>query len=149
MDIPRLTIKHLERDTIDFLKRQGFPEGYYLASMDLLKREERIVEVVDDPWDLIEVDEAHKFGYRTERFWKLGKILVEARPDRDVMFLSAIPHRGDPRDYISRLQLLDTYLLEGWRALDRRRFYEPTHSSLARDIFINKYGFIHKRYDSL
>ena len=130
MGIPRLNIKHLERDTIDFLKRQDFPEGYYLASMDLLKREERIVEVVDAPWDFIIVDEAHKFGYRTERFWKLGKMLVEARPDRDVMFLSATPHRGDPRDYISRLQLLDTYLLQGWRALDRRRFYELTHSSV-------------------
>ena len=130
MGIPRLKIRQIERNTIDFLKRQGFPEGYYLASMDLLKREERIVEVVDVPWDLIIIDEAHKFGYKTKRFWELGKRLVEAKPGRDVLLLSATPHRGDPRDYISRLQLLDPYLLEGWRALDRRRFYELTHGSI-------------------
>jgi superfamily II DNA or RNA helicase len=128
--IPASKIRHLERHTIDFLKLQNFPEGYYIASMDLLKKEERISEIVNVPWDLIIIDEVHKFGYKTRRFWKIGKMLVEAAPQRNVMFLSATPHRGDPHDYIARLQLLDPYLTEGWRSLDRRQFYETTHGAI-------------------
>ncbi|MEM3710056.1 MAG: helicase-related protein [Nitrososphaerales archaeon] len=130
MGIPASKIRHLERENLDFLKRQGFPVGYYLASVDLLKREERINEVLHVPWDLVIIDEVHKLGYRTERFWKIGKMLVEAKPGRDVIFLSATPHRGVAKDYILRFQLLDPYLPEGWRALDNRPFYEATHGSL-------------------
>ncbi len=130
MGIPPLKIMHIERDTIDFLKARGFQEGYYLASMDLLKREEYIKDVSSVKWDLIIVDEAHKFGHKTRRFWEIGKRLVETVPKRNVVFLSATPHRGDPEDYIKRLQLLDVFLVEGWRALDDRRFYGATHGSL-------------------
>ncbi|MBS7631638.1 DEAD/DEAH box helicase, partial [Candidatus Bathyarchaeota archaeon] len=130
MGISAFRVKHLERNTIEFWKRQNFPEGYYMASMDLLKREERIQEVVNVQWDLMIIDEVHKFGYKTKRFWEIGKKLVEADPKRNIIFLSATPHRGDPRDYILRLQLLDTYLVEGWRSLDNRPFYEATHGSV-------------------
>lgn len=130
MGIPASKIRHLERTVIEFWKMQNFPKGYYIASMDLLKREERMEEAVNVPWDLIIVDEVHKFGYKTLRFWEIGKKLIEADPKRNIIFLSATPHRGDPRDYISRLQLLDPYLLEGWRSLDSRRFYETTHGAI-------------------
>jgi len=101
---------------------QGFQEGYYIASMDLLKREERISRIVDVEWDLIIVDEVHKFGYKTKRFWKIGKMLIEGKPSRNVIFLSATPHRGDPKDYILRLKLLDPYLVEDWKNLDKSFF---------------------------
>jgi len=130
MGIPASKIRHLERGAIEFWKMQNFPEGYYIASMDLLKKEERMQEVVNIPWDLIIVDEVHKFGYKTIRFWEIGKKLIESDPKRNIIFLSATPHRGDPRDYISRLQLLDPYLLEGWRSLDSRQFYETTHGAI-------------------
>ncbi|MEM3536259.1 MAG: helicase-related protein [Candidatus Bathyarchaeia archaeon] len=130
MGIPTSKIKHLESENIEFYRMQGFPEGYYIASMDLLKREERISKIVDLAWDLIIVDEVHKFGYKTKRFWKIGKMLIEGKPSRNVIFLSATPHRGDPRDYIHRLQLLDPYLVEDWKNLDKRLFYEVTHGSI-------------------
>lgn len=130
MGIPALKVKHIENYTMDFLKSINFPEGYYIASMDFLKREERIGEVINVPWDLVIIDEAHKFGYKTKRFWQIGKMLVEGKPERNVLFLSATPHRGDPKDYILRLRLLDPYLTEGWRSLDTRQFYEATHGSL-------------------
>ncbi len=130
MGIPTSKIKHLESENIEFYRMQGFPEGYYIASMDLLKREERISKIVDVEWDLIIIDEVHKFGYKTKRFWKIGKILVEGKPSRNAIFLSATPHRGDPRDYIHRLQLLDPYLVEDWKNLDKRLFYEATHGSI-------------------
>ncbi|RLI36045.1 helicase, partial [Candidatus Bathyarchaeota archaeon] len=78
MGIPASRIRHLERDTLRFLKASGFPEGFYLASMDLLKREEYIDDVAEVRWDLIIADEVHKFGHRTVRFWEIGKKLVEA-----------------------------------------------------------------------
>jgi len=130
MGIPTSKIKHLESENIEFYRMQGFPEGYYIASMDLLKREERISRIVDVEWDLIIVDEVHKFGYRTKRFWKIGKMLIEGNPSRNVIFLSATPHRGDPRDYIHRLQLLDPFLVEDWKNLDKRLFYEVTHGAI-------------------
>ena len=130
MGIPTSKIKHLESENIEFYRMQGFPEGYYIASMDLLKREERISRIVDVEWDLIIVDEVHKFGYRTKRFWKIGKMLIEGNPSRNIIFLSATPHRGDPRDYIHRLQLLDPFLVEDWKNLDKRLFYEVTHGAI-------------------
>ncbi|MEM2998513.1 MAG: helicase-related protein [Thermoproteota archaeon] len=130
MGIPTSKIKHLESGNIEFYRMQGFPEGYYIASMDLLKREERISKIVDVEWDLIIVDEVHKFGYKTKRFWKIGKMLIEGRPSRNAIFLSATPHRGDPKDYILRLKLLDPHLVEDWKNLDRRLFYEATHGSI-------------------
>ena len=130
MGIPTSKIKHLERDNIEFYRTQCFPEGYYIASMDLLKREERISRIVDIEWDLIIVDEVHKFGYKTKRFWKIGKMLIEGKPSRNVIFLSATPHRGDPKDYILRLKLLDPHLVEDWKNLHKRLFYEVTHGSI-------------------
>ena len=130
MGIPTSKIKHLESENIEFYRMQSFPEGYYITSMDLLKREERISRIVDVEWDLIIVDEVHKFGYKTKRFWKIGKMLIEGKPSRNVIFLSATPHRGDPRDYIHRLQLLDPFLVEDWKNLDKRLFYEVTHGAI-------------------
>jgi superfamily II DNA or RNA helicase len=130
MGIPDSKVKQIESYTLEYLKSIDFPEGYYLASMDFLKREERINEVLNTPWDLVIVDEVHKFGHKTERFQQIGKILVEGHPERNVLFLSATPHRGDPEDYIRRLRLLDPYLTEGWRSLDTRQFYDATHGSL-------------------
>jgi len=130
MGIPASKIMHVERDTLHLLEARGFPSGYYLASMDLLKREEYIDFLSHLKWDLIIVDEVHKFGHKTQRFWKIGKKLVEAAPKRHTVFLSATPHRGDPEDYIQRLQLLDVFLVGGWRSLDSRVFYGATHLSL-------------------
>ena len=129
MGIPTSRIHHLERWTIRGLEAQGFPEGYYIASMDLLKRERHLERIIDAPWDLIIVDEAHRFGYKTKRFFNIGKRLIEAHPERNVLFLSATPHRGDARDYTERLKLLDPFL-GGWRELDTKRFYEATHGAI-------------------
>lgn len=130
LGIPPSMIRRLESSTIPFYKSQQFPQGYYLASMDLLKREERLADIINVDWDLIIVDEVHKFGLKTQRFLKIGKNLIEAHPQRNVIFLSATPHRGDPKDYIWRLKLLDPYLIPNWMKLDRKLFYESTHGSL-------------------
>lgn len=129
MGVPTSRIRHLERWTIRGFEAQGFPEGCYIASMDLLKRERHLKRVIEAPWDLIIVDEAHRFGYKTKRFFNIGKRMIEARPERNVLFLSATPHRGDARDYVERLKLLDPFL-GNWRELDIKRFYESTHGAM-------------------
>ncbi|MFN7105986.1 MAG: SNF2-related protein, partial [Pyrobaculum sp.] len=119
---PRL----LDRNTIDRYT-SGFPEGFYLVSMDFLKRSNRISVVQKADWDLVIVDEAHRLGYGTQRFREIGKVIRD--PHRDVLFLSATPHRGDPTDYIERLRLLDPHLVD-WENLDNKDFYRYTHGSL-------------------
>jgi len=122
-------IRRIERNTIRHLVYEGFPDGIYIASMDLVKRDFYFKRVKEIDWDMIIIDEAHRLGKNTERFKKLGEGLVGSFPDRHALFLSATPHRGDPEDYISRLRLLDPYLLAG-RGLDNVKFYSLTHNVL-------------------
>ncbi len=129
MGVPSSRMYQMERDSISALKEEHSSEGYYLASMDLLKKEKNIEKIIKIPWDLIIVDEAHRFGYNTKRFFNIGKRLIEAYPIRNVLFLSATPHRGDPKDYLERLRLLDPYLSE-WKDLDTIKFYEATHGAV-------------------
>lgn len=119
----------LERGDIPLLRARGFPEGFYLVSMDLIKREMHVERVEDAPWDLIIVDEAHKFGYKTERFKRVGGRLLEADPMRNVLLLSATPHRGNVLDYLSRLGLVDPHLIVD-RRLDSASFYGLTHGAI-------------------
>ncbi|MEM0368972.1 MAG: SNF2-related protein, partial [Desulfurococcaceae archaeon] len=51
-------IHQLERNTIAGYQTLGFPEGIYLASIDLIKRNEHKVKILNVKWDLIVVDEA-------------------------------------------------------------------------------------------
>jgi hypothetical protein len=129
MGIPATKIRGLEREDIPLLKARGFPEGFYIASMDLIKREPHVERIEDVPWDMVIVDEAHKFGYKTKRFKNVGRKLLEADPERNVLLLSATPHRGHSLDYIKRLGLVDPYLLVG-RELDNPTFYALTHGSI-------------------
>lgn len=121
--------RRIERDTIDTLYREGFPDGVYLASMDLVKLEKYFNKIRDVPWDVIIVDEAHRLGAKkkeiTQRYLNLGTILMEKFPERNILLLSATPHRGDAYDYISRLRLVDPFL-ESPDVLDRVDFYART-----------------------
>jgi len=138
-------IYRIERYTIRDLSNRGFPEGYYIASMDLIKRNEppygyfsRVQEV---PWDLIIVDEAHRLGIRTERIEKIGRLV--GRPKRNVFMLTATPHRGIPEDYLERLTLIDPYLLKG-EHLDNREFYSLTHNVV---VFRRRKEEVNKIYE--
>ncbi|MEM3753491.1 MAG: helicase-related protein [Candidatus Micrarchaeaceae archaeon] len=127
-------IKEIVRKNIKTLERENFRDPYYIASIDLIKREEHknIIKAVG--WDAIVVDEVHNAGHSTRR-WGLIKELVcgdESRK-RHVLLLSATPHRGDSLDYLYRLYLLDPYLSEEKikkGELDNRDFYRLTHGSI-------------------
>lgn len=86
-------IKEILGKNIKKLERKNFEDQrYYIASIDLIKREEHKEIIKKVEWDAVVVDEAHNAGYNTQR-WHLIKELVcsEEGRNRHVIFLSATP----------------------------------------------------------
>jgi superfamily II DNA or RNA helicase len=87
-----------------------------IASIDTLKRPERIKRLLDAPrWDLVVFDEAHHLtAYRTGS--KVRKTenykLAQAMKDhtRDLLLLSATPHQGNHFQFWMLVQLLNPTL---------------------------------------
>jgi len=127
-------IREILKRNIKHFARENFRERYYIASIDLIKRDEHKEIIKKAKWDAIVVDEAHNAGYTTQR-WQLIKELAcsEEGKNRHIILLSATPHRGNAVDYLYRLYLLDPCLSEEKirkRKLDDRDFYRLTHGSI-------------------
>jgi len=118
-------IRELERKTVDYLRSAGFPEGYYIASIDTVKKEDFKSKIKDIEWDLIIVDEAHNIGGET-----LRDSLIRDLKAKHIIFLSATPHRGNTARYIGMLSHLDPSLEGMEKKLDNVEFYSATHNSL-------------------
>ena len=124
---------------VDRAERDGWPPGYYIGSLQLLRLRsypERL-EAVD--WDAIVVDEVHNVGIgpsiRDPNKSYMLVFRLTRSPNRSVILLSATPHRGKSRDYIARLLLLVPLVdLEDLRKLiaelDRADFYRETHGTM-------------------
>lgn len=124
----------IERKNFSSLRAQGFPEGWYIASIDLVKRDEYKPVITSVDWDVVVVDEAHRVGRIssgqrsiTQRYELVEKLASVT--SRNVILLSATPHRGHAADYISRLKLVDPYLI-GEKELDDDSFYRLTRDSI-------------------
>ena len=91
-------------EQLDYKSAPG-PE-LFILKIDTVKREEPKERVLRREWGVIVVDEAHKLGLDTKRY-KLVKELVQKNPEASVILLSATPHRGDEKQYIKLLELLD------------------------------------------
>lgn len=125
-------VVRLERDTISRCHELGFPQGIYIASIDLVKKEKHKKRVLSATWDLVVIDEAHRVGKlgnrETQRFVLVSELI--GRPDVNVVMLTATPHRGKPEDYIERLKLVDPCLKASPRELDDERFYRLCMGSI-------------------
>jgi len=121
-----IDVNMIERDTINDIVKSGFPEGWYLASMDLIKRGAYFKHIDLVSWDLIIVDEAHRLSPTARNRWKTIGKLIERNPEMNVFLLSATPHKGFPDDYLARLKILDPYLETSKKNLDRPEFYRAT-----------------------
>jgi len=123
----------IERDSIENLVTRGFPEGVYLASIDLVKREKYKSTILSTKWDLVIVDEAHRVGIvggkKNARYVFLEE-LISRSPIVNLVLLSATPHRGKVEDYIQRLRLLDPSLYAGVDELDNEEFYKHVNGAL-------------------
>ncbi|RLF11831.1 MAG: hypothetical protein DRJ62_03165 [Thermoprotei archaeon] len=130
--------KLIDREKLDFYRRSGgFQSGWYIGSMDTLKRPEYQNLLLREKWNAIIVDEAHKLGIPgsepNDRWKNLGRVLIENR-DAVLLLLSATPHRGKPKDYLARLALIDPTLLDVTnvgaldKVFDKPEFYRRTHN---------------------
>ncbi|MGQ9572245.1 MAG: DEAD/DEAH box helicase [Dehalococcoidia bacterium] len=89
-----------------------------IASIDTVKKPKRIEALKLAPrWDLIVIDEAHhltrrQYGKKIEatQNYRLAEALRGYT--RDLLFLTATPHQGDPFQFWSIVQLLDDQLFE-------------------------------------
>jgi superfamily II DNA or RNA helicase len=87
-------------------------ENQAITSMDFAKQEDVMLGLAEAHWDLVIVDEAHKMAAyeyggklsRTERY-KLGELL--SRNSNFMLFLTATPHKGDPKNFRLFLNLLE------------------------------------------
>lgn len=97
--------------SVDFFERN--PQ--VLLSMDFARREDVREVLASQSWDLVIVDEAHKFSatrygrkiYKTQRY-QLGETL--AAKTSHMLFLTATPHKGDDHAYFLLLNLLEPRL---------------------------------------
>jgi superfamily II DNA or RNA helicase len=117
---------HFEVFGLDF--SDGHPAAWerhqrVVISIDTLKRRQRMDRILAGPrWDLIVFDEAHhlsriRYGRKVQptQNYRLAEALRVHT--RDLLFLSATPHQGDPFQFWSLIQLLDDSLFESPEAL--------------------------------
>jgi len=133
----------LNRDRFIQFKQQGFiPPGWYVGSIDTLKKWEYRDLLTNVKWDAIVVDEAHRVGVpgrEPNERWKFLSELVAKEGGRDsiLLLLSATPHRGKAYDYLLRLSLLDPIMLELTgsgdtitKTFDKAEFYSRTCNTI-------------------
>ena len=100
-------------------------DGYIVVSVDLAKMPQHKGKFLEGKWDLIIADEVHNITINSQRY-ELLRDLVKTSPDMNIIFLSATPHRGDVKDYLARIALLDTTLKPDLAFLDNTNFYKAT-----------------------
>jgi len=103
-------------------------EKYVVISIGLVRMDRHLSRLLNVNWDSIVVDEAHNVTLRSKKTKKAIEELT-SNDSRNVLFLSATPHRGATKDYLFRLKLLDTKL-NGLDKLDCSEFYSLTHNSI-------------------
>ena len=83
--------------------------------------QERFEDLISASWDLIIVDEAHRFGGSTEQVarFKLGQGLSEAAPY--FLLLSATPHQGKTDSFHRLVSLIDAQAFPDIDSVTRER----------------------------
>lgn len=106
------------RDSLNNIQSRYFFERnpLLITSMDFAARNEKAKEILSQiEWDLVIVDEAHKFSatrygakiYKTKRY-QLGEAI--STKAKNLLFLTATPHKGDDTAYFLLLDLLQPRL---------------------------------------
>ncbi len=79
-----------------------------ITSMPFARQADVCATLTNVPWDLVIVDEAHHMaGYenRETQAYRLGRVL--SRNTQHLVLATATPHKGDPKNFLKLLQLLD------------------------------------------
>jgi superfamily II DNA or RNA helicase len=136
----------VERWNVDNYRDRGFPEGWYIVSMDLFARNKEVRRaLLEVNWDLVIVDEAHRLSHSARQRWKhIGRELIARHPERHVILLTATPHKGFPHDYIDKLRILDPQLTSDTDDLDNVEFYRQVWNVL---VFRRMKGDVNNVYE--
>lgn len=98
-----------------YSSHEQFEPGIIVTSVDTFKRKKHLNKFLLSSWDLIIVDEIHKIsitsGKETQRFRSMSNMIRDTI-NSHFLGLSATPHKGNDKDYIQRLSLIDPYLKE-------------------------------------
>ncbi|ASI99611.1 hypothetical protein A3L02_08595 [Thermococcus celer Vu 13 = JCM 8558] len=116
------------RNVLNAVRNAG--RGYVVVSIDLAKRPPHREEFLGVNWDLVIIDEAHNVTLGTQRFDFVRELIGKGWNRLNVLLLSATPHRGNPKDYLARISLLDPTLTPLYPRLDDPHFYGKTHGTL-------------------
>jgi len=123
----RLYFEILGLDFSDFGSATWENHDRVIASIDTLKVPRRVQRLLAaPPWDVVVFDEAHHLSRKKRgkkktvtQNYKLAEMLKEHT--RDLLFLSATPHQGDPYQFWSMIQLLNDQLFATPDALPNHR----------------------------
>ncbi len=123
----KLRFSILGRDFQDHGAASWETHSRVIASIDTLKQPRRIQRLLSAlRWDVVVFDEAHhlsrtRSGKKTvvTQNYKLGEAMRSHT--RDLVFLSATPHQGNPFQFWSLLQLLNDQLFSGPEDLQDHR----------------------------
>lgn len=94
-----------------------------VASLDTAKRPERAQAILDSPWDMVIVDEAHRLKNQTTRNWKF----VNAIQKKYLLLLTATPVQNDLRELYNLVTLLKPGQLKTYSHF-KREFTIDRHS---------------------
>ena len=122
---PEIEIWELNSDNIPVICRPNIDGGIYCVSIDTAKTEKNSPLIRRVEWDAVIVDEAHNLGSDSQR-----DELVRGLKARHLIFLSATPHRGDTKRYLSLLSHLDSRVNPEDRMFNSPDFFRKTHGSL-------------------
>ncbi len=101
------------------------PWEYYrflITSVDYAKQAAVKNQILEQDWDIVIVDEAHKVSKPHQTGpdqsvsmdrWELGRALAESERVRHLMLLTATPHNGYTDSFASLLRMLDVGAVEG------------------------------------
>lgn len=153
---------------MDSVKPLDKRRGWSPAQLSEHNRE-RFEDLISAGWDLVIVDEAHRFGGSTDQVarFKLGQGLSEAAPY--LLLLSATPHQGKTDAFHRLVSLVDAdafpditsvcrdrvepYVIrtEKRRAIDAegRPLFKPRRTQLATVSWSERHGDQHLLYDAV
>ncbi|MEW6246602.1 MAG: SNF2-related protein [Nitrospirota bacterium] len=126
-DCFRMHFSILNHDFTDYGAASWETHSWVIASIDTLKQPRRIQRLLAaPPWDVIVFDEAHHLSRTrsgkktvTTQNYKLAEALRSHT--RDLLFLSATPHQGNPYQFWSLIQLLNDQLFASPDELSNHR----------------------------
>jgi len=125
-----------------------------VASMDFAKQEHIAPELLQQRWDLVIIDEAHKVSMpsidKPTMRYKLVRDLVE-RTER-LLLLTATPHQGNPAQFRNLLSLLDEHAFRSDEAVRKllqradnpwllRRMKEDLRDFEGHKLFVERHAY--------